>query len=198
MSNIGCAVVDSLQCPTAATTETFINKHQYSSRDTAMSEIKYCKRCDRILPIENFSKDKKSKDGHAFYCKECASKYGKTYRESAKGVYATLNAGRRFYTNIPVTITQDDFVEWYESVERKCIYCDIPEDKLSIMEEYYNQKHVRLTVDRKDSTLGYDKGNLVLACNLCNLVKQKVLTFDEMRYVGQNFVKPKWKIRMER
>ena len=29
-------------------------------------------------------------------------------------------------------------------------------------------------------------------CPKCNLVKQNILTYEEMLYVGQNFIKSKW------
>lgn len=40
---------------------------------------KFCKSCGLIKPIEEFSKDKYSKDGYKHQCKKCCSNYMKTY-----------------------------------------------------------------------------------------------------------------------
>lgn len=184
--------------PPPFTLETFLCKFRTIFDRLRMSTLKYCKRCDRDLPLSKFSKHKNTKDGLNFYCKECISEKGKQRRDSPAGVYETLSSGTRFYTNIPITITKEDFIKWYEQEPQKCIYCDIPMDKLYLLGEYYNQKHRRLTIDRKCSEVGYAKGNLALACNLCNLVKQDVLTFDEMVEIGHKYLKPKWIKKLDR
>ena len=38
---------------------------------------KVCSKCGRELPISDFSKNKKSKDGHHSYCKSCHSEYNR-------------------------------------------------------------------------------------------------------------------------
>ena len=41
------------------------------------------------------------------------------------------------------------------------------------------------TRDRKDSSLGYDvPGNVVLSCRDCNLIKNNILTYEEMLIIG--------------
>ena len=44
-------------------------------------KTKRCSKCGRILPIDNFSKDKTKKDGLRSNCKECCSKYQQTNRQ---------------------------------------------------------------------------------------------------------------------
>ena len=61
-----------------------------------------------------------------------------------------------------------------------------------IMHDYFGVTAIRLTVDCKDNDVGYALDNIVLACANCNRMKNNMLTFEEMMYVGQNFVKPKW------
>jgi hypothetical protein len=41
---------------------------------------KRCNHCKRILPIDDFYKDKASKDGHKNNCKECQKEFTKAYR----------------------------------------------------------------------------------------------------------------------
>ena len=38
-------------------------------------ETKICKKCGRELPLENFSKNAKTKDGLQNHCRACASEY---------------------------------------------------------------------------------------------------------------------------
>jgi hypothetical protein len=42
-----------------------------------------------------------------------------------------------------------------------------------------------LTIDRANNERGYDLGNLVKACWICNSVKGHFLTSHEMKTVGQ-------------
>ena len=55
---------------------------------------KYCSRCDTDKPVSEFSKNKNTKDGLAYYCKTCYSKYNKHRRlllniqERGEGLFA--------------------------------------------------------------------------------------------------------------
>lgn len=40
-------------------------------------ETKICKKCGQELPLENFSKNAKTKDGLQNHCKACASEYSR-------------------------------------------------------------------------------------------------------------------------
>lgn len=44
---------------------------------TENTQTKRCTKCGRELPLSEFSKASKSKDGHFWYCKECQSKINK-------------------------------------------------------------------------------------------------------------------------
>ena len=81
---------------------------------------------------------------------------------------------------------RNDFVDWYKNEPKVCSYCDIPEEKSIEIDKH------RLNIDRKDGRSGYIAGNVCLACLKCNLVKSGFLSFDEMRDVGQRYLKPKW------
>ena len=52
-----------------------------------MSETKVCSKCGRILPVDNFYKDSKAKDGLQCWCRECCSKYRQTYNQTHKEYY---------------------------------------------------------------------------------------------------------------
>ena len=44
-------------------------------------KTKRCTKCNRELPISEFYKDNKAKDGLQCYCKECHNKYNQTYEQ---------------------------------------------------------------------------------------------------------------------
>ena len=122
--------------------------------------------------------------------KENARKRIKRYQSLPQGFYRTLvwNARKR---NIEVTITKDEFIKSYNKSKKKCFYCDIPEDKLNLLKTKNGKK--RLSIERLDSNLGYAKGNIVLACLVCNQVKSNVFDVDTMKKLSQMFIKPLWK-----
>ena len=61
--------------------------------NTKEVKIKRCSKCGRELPIDNFYKDNRAKDGLQCWCKECSSKYKQTnkhhYKEYYKEYYKT-------------------------------------------------------------------------------------------------------------
>ena len=97
-----------------------------------------------------------------------------------------------FSHNIPFDMSADDFEDWYKEQDKKCTYCDIPQDKISDNQWLMPNRNIhRLTIDRIIND-GYRIDNICLACARCNLIKSNVLSFDETREIGQKYVKPKW------
>ena len=97
----------------------------------------------------------------------------------------------------PFELGKDEFIQWYTKQERACHYCDLPEKYLELIANKYGSRWKRLTIDCKNNDLGYRLDNIVLACDKCNITKNNMLTYEEMLYVGQNFIKPKWKALKE-
>ena len=162
--------------------------------------MKQCTNCGETKPLTEFGKHRLSKDGHAYRCKECARKHSKEYRKTPAGIYQLIKGRNTFRRNHPnqfllpkpVKITQEEFIEWYENEVKVCRYCDLTEDEAKKFITFCSGRFGRLTIDCKDNDLGYVKGNLVLACYKCNITKNDMLTYEEMLYVGHNFIKPKW------
>ena len=48
-----------------------------------------------------------------------------------------------------------------------------------------------LTIDRIDSNIPYEKGNLTFACYVCNMSKGYVFDACEFRLISQKYIKPK-------
>ena len=61
---------------------------------TETKKTKICTKCNRILPVDNFSKHNKAKDGLQWWCKECLNEYSKTYEQTHRQY---LNQHRRQY-----------------------------------------------------------------------------------------------------
>lgn len=166
-------------------------------------DMKRCTKCKETKPLGEFSKHKNSKDGHAWRCKTCSSAYSREYRKTAEGIYQLIkgrNTFRRKHPNQfllpkPVEITKEEFVEWYNNEPKICDYCELTEAEAKKFITFCSGRFGRLTIDCKDNEAGYIKGNLVLACYKCNITKNDMLTYDEMKYVGKHFIKPKWEER---
>jgi hypothetical protein len=74
-----------------------------------------------------------------------------------------------------------DFTAWYARQSQQCAYCG-----MSAADALATFKH-RLHVDREVAAIGYEEGNICLACHRCNVVKSKYLTAAQMRFVAAEF-----------
>lgn len=154
-------------------------------------DTKECTGCFEVKPLSEFGKSKSTKDGYTYRCLECKRRYAKHHRTTPEGVYSTLM--RRHGLNIKeVIISKDNFIDWYVNEPKICAYCDLPEKLIQHIPPMYNRNVIRLTIDCKDNGNKYESGNLVLACLRCNFTKSNYFTYDEMRKIGQEIIKPKW------
>ena len=160
----------------------------------------YCKKCSYELKKEyniktewykkNYQKRKTKLLPKA---REAMSAYYKKYITTGKGVYKKLishhdlkNRG----SNGKVIMTESEFIEWFDKQPRYCAYCGIYEEE--IVKIPNNKFSKRLTIDRKDNNKDYTTDNIVLACHKCNTVKNSLFTFEEMKDIGESYIKPKW------
>ena len=113
----------------------------------------------------------------------------KNYHLSGHGLWL------RFAKRKLINISEDDFLKWYESSPKVCFYCESSlEESIQLM-KYLNIKmeRYRLEVDKKEPSLGYSKGNLVLACNPCNFAKKDFFTVNDFKEIAMRYIKPKVK-----
>lgn len=77
---------------------------------------KHCKHCDRILPIEQFTRDASRPDGRCYRCRECEWKRVQAYRQSARGKAGRVDQIKRRKQRGTV---------WYDEYRRKhpCVFC---------------------------------------------------------------------------
>ena len=157
-----------------------------------MIGTKRCTKCGLVKALTEFGQHRLTKDGHAYRCKQCAREHSKKHRKTPRGIYSALKALQNFHKRKPVVITKDEFVKWYNEQTRRCHYCGIHEEDLYLFAEKYHSRYSRLTVDCMDNEAGYVLGNIVLACDKCNITKNNMLTYEEMLYIGKRYIRSKW------
>lgn len=111
-------------------------------------------------------------------------------RKNPRSLYHAIKRNAR-YRNLSFDLTIEEFVEWWNSQKQECYYCEIPIERLKIIDRKKKMLK-RLSIDRLDNKKGYEKGNLVLACMRCNFIKSNLLTDEEMKEIAQKYFKPKW------
>jgi hypothetical protein len=100
------------------------------------------------------------------------------FASTPKGIYDDLR--KRKGENI---MSQNEFVAWYMKQNKKCHYCGVSEEEAK--RDNYGKMSNRLNIDRKDNNKGYVRGNIVLACSLCNRIKNNFFTEQEMLKIAE-------------
>ena len=99
-----------------------------------------------------------------------------------KTIYSKIKSDHfKKRTSIPFLITEEEFINWYNSQEKKCIYCGRTQEEIEKNpRKQANGIERRLSIDRLDNTKGYEIGNLGLACFECNTFKGCNFTYWQM------------------
>lgn len=123
---------------------------------------------------------------------ELYDSYIKKWKNSPSGIYSGMCKGAHL-RKIEMLISRREFMEWYDMTEKKCVYCGVKwGDLKSLPREYARRSgRSRLSIDRKDSFGPYSLENIVMACYMCNTIKNNLLTFDEMVLVGDVVLREK-------
>lgn len=77
--------------------------------------------------------------------------------------------------DISCTLTYEEFLEFTRFGE--CHYCG---SEVTWTAHNMAKGHARSNLDRKDNSLGYFKENLVVACIICNRMKNNYLSYEDM------------------
>lgn len=107
------------------------------------------------------------------------------YSKTSKGIYANLKSSCVRKKNSRLVISRKDFIEWYDSQEKKCCYCNITQSDWIKGKDKRHKWYKRLTIDRIDNNKGYEVGNIALCCQLCNSIKNDFFSHSEMIKIGQ-------------
>ena len=161
---------------------------------------KTCTKCDIEKPLSEFGKHKDTKDGKTVWCLQCKREHSAKHRNTPAGIYQQIKGQIKFTkrhkgerdnrgyirgVRKDLLCTQDEFIEWYESQPKICAYCEVSEDELNSVDDVWNRRLTRLSVDAIDNDKGYSIGNMVLSCGRCNATKSDFFTHDEMLEIGK-------------
>lgn len=150
------------------------NPHRFN----AGVEEKQCSSCSVWKPLAVFSKNAKSWDILHCLCKECASvQHKKNYAlyaqdNSMARIYRETKQGARLRA-LSFCITQQDLEDLWNKQNKRCFYT---KESMTFVKGEPN----KVSVDRLDSTLGYEISNIVLCCSRVNLMKGS-LSLQEFR-----------------
>lgn len=171
-----------------------------------------CHKCKKDKNISQYFRSKRNKSGILGTCKDCVQDSNRKWRIKK---YGSVNGYHKEYCNkiqggnpgviyskkkcnaksngIEFLLKRDEFISWYKEQPRQCTYCGLPEHEISRLTAYMpNTNTHRLTLDRIDSSKGYEIGNICLSCARCNLIKSDFFTSSEMKEVAEKYVRPKW------
>lgn len=80
---------------------------------------------------------------------------------------------------INISITFEEFLEFTKI--NNCVYCN---SEVTWVKYNISKNGYRYNLDRKDSTIGYKKDNLVVCCWRCNDLKSNKFSFEEFKLIG--------------
>ncbi len=160
--------------------------------------MKKCSHCKQEKELNEFFRT-------GDYCKKCSWEATKKYRVKSD---RWLNYVKRTWTQpnmifarkkanakkegIKFTIKKREFIKWYKSQKLECIYCNIKPENFKQTEDTHLLTQIILGIDRTDNKKGYDIDNITLSCRRCNNIKNNFFSYEEMKFIGSKFVKPKW------
>lgn len=117
--------------------------------------------------------------------RKSSSNRAKTNKESQK--YYRIKS-RAKANKIDFEIDLVEFEKWHNDQPKVCRYCQIEE---CVLNDHPDKKQKNLTIDRKDSEIGYQIDNLCLACFRCNNAKSNFFTFEEWSHIAESFIRPR-------
>ena len=144
-------------------------------------ECKYCKLCKTWKSLTLFNKCSSTYDMLHYICRECASKENKKEYTNAGQVLNINKLYNRCKYNanlrkITFLINEIDIKTLYEKQKGLCFYTG---KKMSWLKGDEN----KISIDRIDSSLGYEESNIVLCCSRVNLMKNNLQTDQFKSYV---------------
>lgn len=190
---------------------------------------KTCSRCKQVKAISHFCRDRSSRDGYGYTCRECNAAYHQIYKTTAayriskkkserklvqkgyhrfgKGAIHVLRQSAR-NRGFDCAITAEELRNWWESTPDTCYYCGtLIDDYLSLCNSLRNYpgnnpevlkfrnllrgpsgRSRWMTIDRKDSSIGYSVTNLVKACWFCNSAKGGFIKSEQMRSIAPDMI----------
>ena len=133
-----------------------------------------CSGCGKEIWTEVTPKHLSQRSGK---CRRCSA-IGLGRKRPYEWLYNDLVYNAHYFQR-EITITFENFLEFTKASE--CHYCSSP-----VAWAPHNSGNVSTAsnLDRKDSGKGYIPGNLVVACAICNRIKNSHLSYEEMLRLG--------------
>ena len=164
----------------------------------------YCKECNALkAKIYNQTK------GREKLLESRKRQIDSGYFRYGHGAYINMqkSAAKR---GIVFDLTEIQLKEWWLNSENKCFYCGCTQERfieyrdfiknyvganpqiLYIKEHVFNKpnyyKISTMTIDRVDSSKGYNLNNIVKACWICNSMKSNIYSGSEMVEISKNII----------
>ncbi len=126
---------------------------------------KKCFGCKEVKSSAEYYAAPGMKDGLNARCRDClAIKDRQPKNRFSSGRARCRSRGHMFHLK---------YEEWLPLISQPCFYCEGPLNPTGI------------GLDRKDHEGAYEAGNVVQCCGVCNSVRIKVFTFEEMIEMGK-------------
>jgi len=148
-------------------------------------KIKICTKCNKNLPLKNFNKNNKSRDGLQYRCKQCEGEYAKSpkgkssrrkYHQSENGKRTSRKLKRNYIAKkrgIIHDFTEEEWQQKLESTNGICLMCNknVGIDKLAL-------DHI-IPVSKAPVGLVYTIDDVQPICGSCNSQKgNKIYMID--------------------
>lgn len=161
----------------------FTNPHKFINN----IECKFCKICNIWKSLSSYNKCSSTYDMLHYICRECASKENKKeYSSSGKILTFTKLYNKCKYDanlrDIIFLLKEEDITAQYKKQKGVCFYTG---ETLSWTKGDNN----KISIDRIDSTLGYEVGNIVLCCARVNIMKGNLPQEQFKKYISEIYIK---------
>ena len=166
------------------TRESLDAERERARREHTPAVIKKCNTCEKIMPLEEFTKSGAKKN----LCRICSIKnlteWQKTWnRPSKTTVYSHLKSHAKS-RGTRVALSRLEFESWMEREleDGVCFYCQ------TLLDTEKPHSLQGVTIDRIDNSLSYSIGNMVLSCRRCNIIKGSWFSFEDIIEIAQKYL----------
>ena len=136
-----------------------------------MCQEKLCKKCDKTLNIDRFSKNRSRRDGRQPYCKDCIVEMGvdNILSRMYKGC---RNRARKL--GVEFSISKSDLIMLNNQQDGRCAVTGVTLNWEPVQRLRGAQRKCpfdRVSIDRIDPTKGYTQDNIQLVTEAANRIK---------------------------
>jgi len=163
------------------------NKPRFIHQNFNEEGLLYCRRCEKYKQeVEFYSdKNKNKRNGKSTECKICSKKNHKIYRDTHTGIdirrhFIKILAGSKVRTlrkksELFINDLNIEFLlNLYKEQNYKCALSGI--HMTCIINAGYHKENV--SIDRKDSSIGYTTSNIQLVCVQVNIMKNNLTDLE--------------------